>query len=30
VAWHSRSSFISGELKAGGDSIFLCLAGALL
>ncbi len=25
-----RSSFISGELKARGDSICLCLTGALL
>ncbi len=29
-AWPSRSSFIRGELKAGGDSICLCLTIALL
>jgi hypothetical protein len=30
AAWPGRSSIISGELKAGGDSICLCLTGVLL
>ena len=30
VSYIDRSSFISGELKSAGDSIYLCLTGELL